>query len=89
MDSLRLSSVASIHQPPFFDGLAHPLLCAFLRAIHKLLRENSVLICTAILTEPSRVLVQAESSITKEQHAEFLKALRAHLKHPLLIIWAG
>lgn len=30
-----------------------------------------------------------ESSIKKEQHVEFLKALRAHLKQPLLIIWDG
>ena len=28
-----------------------------------------------------------EGSIKKEQHVEFLKALRAHLKRPLLIIW--
>ena len=30
-----------------------------------------------------------EGSIKKEQHVEFLKALRAHLKRPLLIIWDG
>jgi transposase len=30
-----------------------------------------------------------EGSIKKEQHVEFLKALRAHLKQPLLIIWTG
>ena len=30
-----------------------------------------------------------EGSIKKEQHVEFLKALRAHLKQPLLIIWDG
>ena len=30
-----------------------------------------------------------EGSIRKEQHVEFLKALRAHLKRPLLIIWDG
>ena len=30
-----------------------------------------------------------EGSIEKEQHVEFLKALRAHLKRPLLIIWDG
>jgi transposase len=30
-----------------------------------------------------------EGSIKKEQHVEFLKALCAHLKQPLLIIWDG
>ena len=30
-----------------------------------------------------------EGSIKKEQHVEFLKALRAHLRQPLLIIWDG
>ena len=30
-----------------------------------------------------------EGSIKKKQHVEFLKALRAHLKRPLLIIWDG
>jgi len=30
-----------------------------------------------------------KGSIKKEQHVEFLKALRAHLKQPLLIIWDG
>ena len=30
-----------------------------------------------------------EGSIKKEQHVEFLKALRAHLKTKLLIIWDG
>lgn len=30
-----------------------------------------------------------EGSIKKEQVIEFLKALRAHLKQPLLIIWDG
>jgi transposase len=30
-----------------------------------------------------------EGSIKKEQHVEVLKALRAHLKQPLLIIWDG
>ena len=30
-----------------------------------------------------------EGSIKKEQHVDFLKALRAHLKQPLLIIWDG
>lgn len=30
-----------------------------------------------------------EGSIKKEQHVEFLKALRAHLKQRLLIIWDG
>ena len=30
-----------------------------------------------------------EGSIKKEQHVEFLKALRAHLKRPLLVIWDG
>lgn len=30
-----------------------------------------------------------EGSIKNEQHVEFLKALRAHLKRPLLIIWDG
>lgn len=30
-----------------------------------------------------------EGSIKKEQHVEFLKALRAHLKRPLLIISAN
>ncbi|SCC93824.1 transposase (fragment) [Thiomonas sp. X19] len=30
-----------------------------------------------------------EGSIKKEQHVEFLKALRAHLKQPLLILWDG
>ena len=30
-----------------------------------------------------------EGSIMKEQHVEFLKALRAHLKQPPLIIWDG
>jgi transposase len=30
-----------------------------------------------------------EDSIKKERHVEFLKALRAHLKRPLLIIWDG
>jgi hypothetical protein len=30
-----------------------------------------------------------EGCIKKEQHVEFLKALRAHLKCPLLIIWDG
>ena len=30
-----------------------------------------------------------EGSIKKEQHVEFLKALRAHLKRPLLIVWDG
>ncbi len=30
-----------------------------------------------------------EGSIKKEQHVEFLKALRAQLKQPLLIIWDG
>ena len=30
-----------------------------------------------------------EGSIKKEQHVEFLKALRAHLRRPLLIIWDG
>ena len=30
-----------------------------------------------------------EGSVQKEQHVEFLKALRAHLKQPLLIIWDG
>jgi DDE superfamily endonuclease len=30
-----------------------------------------------------------EGSIKKEQHVEFLKALHAHLKRPLLIIWDG
>ena len=30
-----------------------------------------------------------EGSIKKERQVEFLKALRAHLKRPLLIIWDG
>ena len=30
-----------------------------------------------------------EGSIKKEQHVEFPKALRAHLKRPLLILWDG
>lgn len=30
-----------------------------------------------------------KGSIKKEQHVEFLKALRAHFKQPLLIIWDG
>jgi len=30
-----------------------------------------------------------EGSIKKEQHVEFLKALRAPLERPLLIIWDG
>jgi transposase len=30
-----------------------------------------------------------EGSIKREQHVEFLKALHAHLKRPLLIIWDG
>ena len=30
-----------------------------------------------------------EGSIKKEQHVEFLKALRTHLKQRLLIIWDG
>ena len=30
-----------------------------------------------------------QGSIKKEQHVEFLKALRAHLRQPLLIIWDG
>lgn len=30
-----------------------------------------------------------EGGIKKEQHVEFLKALRAYLKRPLVIIWDG
>jgi len=30
-----------------------------------------------------------EGSIKKEEVVEFLKALKAHLKQPLLIIWDG
>jgi len=30
-----------------------------------------------------------EGSIKKEEIVEFLKALKAHLKHPLLVIWDG
>jgi len=30
-----------------------------------------------------------EGSIKKEQHVAFLKALRAHFKQPLLILWDG
>jgi hypothetical protein len=40
--------------------------------------------------EPHELPVPSdEGSIKKEQHVEFLKALRAHLKRPLLIIWAA
>ena len=30
-----------------------------------------------------------EGSIKKEEAVEFLKALKAHLKQPLLVIWDG
>ncbi|GMV70159.1 MAG: hypothetical protein AMXMBFR76_25980 [Pseudomonadota bacterium] len=41
------------------------------------------------LTRTSCMFRLHEGSIKKEQHVEFLKALRAHLKCPLLIIWDG
>lgn len=41
------------------------------------------------LTHTSCMFRLHEGSIKKEQHVEFLKELRAHLKRPLLIIWDG
>jgi transposase len=41
------------------------------------------------LTRTSCMFRLHEGSIKKEQHVEFLKALRAHLKQLLLIIWDG
>ena len=41
------------------------------------------------ITHTSCMFRLYEGSIKKEQHVEFLKALRAHLKRPLLIIWDG
>ena len=41
------------------------------------------------LTGTSCMFRLHEGSIKKEQHVELLKALRAHLKRPLLIIWDG
>jgi transposase len=41
------------------------------------------------LTRTSCMFRLHEGSIKKEQQVEFLEALRAHLKRPLLIIWDG
>lgn len=41
------------------------------------------------LTRTNCVFRFHEGSIKKEQIVEFLKALKAHLKHPLLIVWDG
>jgi transposase len=41
------------------------------------------------LTRTSCMFRLHKGSIKKEQHVEFLQALRAHLKRPLLIIWDG
>jgi transposase len=41
------------------------------------------------LTRSNCVFRLHEGSIKKEQVVEFLKALKAHLKQPLLIIWDG
>lgn len=41
------------------------------------------------LTRTSCLFRLHEGSIKKEQVVEFLKALKAHLKRPLLIIWDG
>ena len=49
-------------------------------------RRESVI---AGLSRTSRLFRLHQESIKREQHVEFLKALRAHLKQPLLIIWDG
>lgn len=41
------------------------------------------------LTRTNCVFRFHEGSIKKEQIVEFLRALKAHLKHPLLIVWDG
>lgn len=41
------------------------------------------------LTRTNALFRFHEGSIKKEQIVEFLKALRAHLKQPLLIVWDG
>ena len=41
------------------------------------------------LTRTSCLFKQHEGSIKKEEIVEFLKALKAHLKQPLLVIWDG
>lgn len=43
----------------------------------------------AALSPANCVFRLHEGAIRKEQHVEFLKALRAHFRQPLLIIWDG
>ena len=43
----------------------------------------------AALTRTGCMFRLHKGSIKKEQHVDFLKALRAHLRQPLLVVWDG